>query len=88
MTDLEAHIPAVRRYARALNRRHEAADDLVQDCLERAITGWHLRRKGTSTRAWLLTIMRNLFLTGLRRNGRQPTTRNTKTEAVSPPMWG
>ncbi len=69
--ELEPHIPALRRYARALTRRHEAADDLVQDCLERAITGWHLRRKGTSTRAWLLAITRNLFLNGLRRNGRQ-----------------
>lgn len=69
--ELEPHIPSLRRYARALTRHHEAADDLVQDCLERAITGWRLRRKGTSTRAWLLAITRNLFLNELRRNGRQ-----------------
>jgi len=59
---LEPHIPALRRCALALTRRQKAADDLVQDCLEQAIMGWHLRRKGTSTRAWLLAITRNLFL--------------------------
>ena len=38
-------IPALRRYARALLRNPTAADDLVQDCLERAIKAWHQRRK-------------------------------------------
>ena len=69
--ELEPHIPALRRYAWALVRSEDAADDLVQDCLERAIGRWHLRRRGTSTRAWLLTILRNLFLNDLRRRGRQ-----------------
>jgi len=69
--ELEPHIPALRRYAWALLRHREAADDLVQDVLERAIGRWHLRRKDASTRAWLLTIARNLFLNGLRQSGRQ-----------------
>ena len=43
----------------------------MQDVLERAIGRWHLRRKDASTRAWLLTIARNLFLNGLRQGGRQ-----------------
>ena len=47
----EPHIPALRRYAWALLRHREAADDLVQDVLERAIGRWHLRRKDASTRA-------------------------------------
>jgi RNA polymerase sigma-70 factor (ECF subfamily) len=71
--ELEPHIPALRRYAWALLRHREAADDLVQDCLERAISRWHLHRKGTSTRAWLLSIQRNLFLNDRRRRGRQGT---------------
>jgi RNA polymerase sigma-70 factor (ECF subfamily) len=68
--ELEPHIPALRRYAWALLRDQEAADDLVQDCLERAIGRWHLRRRDASTLAWLLTIQRNLFLNGLRRRVR------------------
>jgi len=69
--ELEPHIPALRRYAWALLRHREATDDLVQDVLERAIGRWHVRRKDTSTRAWLLTIARNLFLNGLRQNERR-----------------
>jgi RNA polymerase sigma-70 factor (ECF subfamily) len=61
----------LRRYAWALLRNREAADDLVQDCLERAISRWHLRRKDASTLAWLLSIQRNLFLNDVRRRGRQ-----------------
>jgi RNA polymerase sigma factor (sigma-70 family) len=68
---IEPHIPALRRYAWALLRNREAADDLVQDCLERAISRWHLRRKDASTLAWLLSIQRNLFLNDVRRRGRQ-----------------
>jgi RNA polymerase sigma-70 factor (ECF subfamily) len=69
--ELEPHIPALRRYAWALLRDREAADDLVQDCLERAIGRWHLHRRDSSTRAWLLTMQRNLFLNDLRRRSRQ-----------------
>lgn len=69
--ELEPHIPALRRYAWALLRHREAADDLVQDCLERAIGRWHLRRADTSTLAWLLAIQRNLFLNDTRRRFRQ-----------------
>ncbi len=69
--ELEPHIPALRRYAWALLRNQEAADDLVQDCLERAIGRWRLRRGDASTRAWLLTMQRNLFVNDLRRRTRQ-----------------
>jgi len=63
---LEPQIPALRRYAWALLRDHEAADDLVQDTLERAISRWGQRRHEGDLRAWLFTIQRNLFLNGLR----------------------
>ena len=62
---LEPQIPALRRYAWALLRDDEAADDLVQDTLERAIGRWGQRRDG-DLRAWLFAIQRNLFLNGLR----------------------
>ena len=41
---IEPVIPALRRYARALVRNRAAADDLVQDCLERAVSHWGQRR--------------------------------------------
>ena len=68
--ELEPHIPALRRYAWALLRDREAADDLVQDCLERAVSRWHLHRPDASPRAWLLTMLRNLFLNDLRHQSR------------------
>ena len=37
LDQLETCVPALRRYARALTRSADLADDLVQDCLERAI---------------------------------------------------
>ena len=55
------HIPGLRRYARALIGDGWAADDLVQDTLERACGQWRLWRAGTDLRAWLFTLMHNLF---------------------------
>ena len=63
---LEPLIPALRRYAWALLRDDEAADDLVQDTLERAISRWGQRRRDGDLRAWLFAIQRNLFLNGVR----------------------
>ena len=53
-------IPRLRRYARALTGARDAADDLVQDTLERAWTKLHLWRSGSDLRAWLFTIMHNV----------------------------
>ncbi|HMO31307.1 sigma-70 family RNA polymerase sigma factor [Enterovirga sp.] len=64
---IEPHIPALRRYAWALLRDGEGADDLVQDCLERALSRWHLRWREGDMRAWLFAILHNLFIDGLRR---------------------
>jgi RNA polymerase sigma-70 factor (ECF subfamily) len=63
---LEPQIPGLRRYAWALLRDDEAADDLVQDTLERAIARWSQRRRDGDLKAWLFAIQRNLFLNGLR----------------------
>jgi RNA polymerase sigma-70 factor (ECF subfamily) len=59
---VEPQIPALRRYARALTRDRAAADDLVQDCLERAISHWHQWRKEGNPRAWLFSILHNLAM--------------------------
>jgi RNA polymerase sigma factor (sigma-70 family) len=62
---VEPLIPALRRYARALVRNHATADDLVQDCLERAVSRWHQRREG-DPRPWLFTILHNLAVNQFR----------------------
>lgn len=56
------HLPGLRRYARVLTGDAWAADDLVQDTLERACRKWLLWRTGTDLRAWLFTLMHNLYL--------------------------
>lgn len=55
-------LPGLRRYARALTGDAWAADDLVQDTLERACRKWLLWRHGSDLRAWLFTLMHNLYL--------------------------
>ncbi len=60
-----AEIPRLRRYARALTGNAAEADDLVQDTLERALGKWTLWRPG-NLRAWLLTMMHNVFVNQLR----------------------
>src|SRR3954452_25307886 len=56
---LEEQIPRLLRYARALTRNTERADDLVQDTLVRALAKQHLWQAGTNLRAWLFTLMHN-----------------------------
>jgi RNA polymerase sigma-70 factor, ECF subfamily len=69
---IEAHIPGLRRFARALFRGdRDRADDLVQDSLERALSRWQGRRPGGDLRGWLYTILYNQFLTEQRRQRRQ-----------------
>lgn len=59
---VEDHLPGLRRYARVLTGDPWAADDLVQDTLERACRKWLLWRSGTDLRAWLFTVMHNVYL--------------------------
>ena len=56
---IEQQIPRLRRYARALTRNRDRADDLVQDTLCRALDKQHLWQPGTNLGAWLFTIMHN-----------------------------
>lgn len=59
-------IPRLRRYARALVADRSAADDLVQDTLERAWSKLHLYRRGSDLRAWLFTVMHNVHVNRVR----------------------
>jgi len=64
---LYEHVPRLRRYARALVSNRELADDLVQDTLERALSRHTQFKAGTDLRAWLFTIMHNLFVNQVRK---------------------
>jgi RNA polymerase sigma-70 factor (ECF subfamily) len=68
---VEATIPALRRYARALTRDTDIADDLVQDTLVRALRSEHLFHGG-DIRSWLYTILTNLNRNRLRSLARRP----------------
>ncbi len=68
--DLEIikQIPRLRRYARALTGDRGRADDLVQDTLERALVKFHLWQPGSDLRAWMFTIMHNVYVNHVRAN--------------------
>ncbi len=72
MQRIEHCIPALRRYAYTLLRHREDADDLVHDCLARALDKLHTRRDDADVRAWLFTILHNLFISQLRRRKARP----------------
>lgn len=74
LDQLETCVPALRRYARALTRNADLADDLVQDCLERAISRRGLFRPTGPVRAWLFTILLNLHRNALRASRRRGET--------------
>jgi RNA polymerase sigma-70 factor (ECF subfamily) len=71
---IEAEIPGLRRYARALVRDVIGADDLVQESLTRALAKVHLWREGTDLRAWLFTILHNQHVNRIRQSIRAGTT--------------
>ena len=64
-------IPQLKRYSRVLTRDVTAADDLVQDCLARALEKIHLWEPGTDLRAWLFTILYRAHISHMRRDARQ-----------------
>jgi RNA polymerase sigma-70 factor (ECF subfamily) len=71
---IEREIPRLRRYARALTRSVDRADDLVQETLLRAVAKAHLWQPGTDIRAWLFTIMHNQYVNMVRRAIREDAT--------------
>ena len=82
-TSLVGHIPDLRRYARSLTGDPWAADDLVQDTLERACQRWQLWTAGSDLRAWLFTLMHNLFIDGARRAVRQQQSHRVDVDDVA-----
>lgn len=73
LDEIAASVPALRRYARALTRDVERADDLVQDCLERAIRKRGLFAPTGPLRGWLYRIMINIYRNDNRHERRRGT---------------
>jgi RNA polymerase sigma-70 factor (ECF subfamily) len=68
---IEVNIPRLSRYARALTRDTDDAEDLIQDTLLLAISKIHLWEAGTDLRAWLFTVMHNQYVDFVRRGVRE-----------------
>ncbi|HUJ74938.1 MAG TPA: RNA polymerase sigma factor [bacterium] len=83
---LEQHIPRLRRYAQALVGDAARADDLVQDCLERAWSKGHLFRPGSNLQAWLFTILHNLHANAARRYNSRPALVALADDFQAPPV--
>jgi RNA polymerase sigma factor (sigma-70 family) len=71
VTLMEACIPALRRYATALLRDRQEVDDLVHECLVRALDRLHTLRNDAEMRPWLFAIMHNLYVSRFRRKQAQ-----------------
>jgi RNA polymerase sigma-70 factor (ECF subfamily) len=69
--EVRPHVQTLYRYALRMTRDPDAADDLVQDTLERGYRKRALFQPGTDLRAWLVSVMRNVWITGHRRRSHQ-----------------
>lgn len=76
------HIPRLRRYAKVLLKNSADADDLVQDCLERACSHLVNSQPILNLRAWLFTIMHNQFVNRIRSKASRPEMTEYDDEAL------
>jgi RNA polymerase sigma-70 factor (ECF subfamily) len=72
--EVAPHLGALYRTALHLAHQEQAAEDLLQDTLERAFLNFSRYEPGTNIRAWLLRIMTNVRISGFRRVARRPQT--------------
>jgi len=86
LDEIEAAIPALRAYARALLRQREGADDLVQDTLEAALARQGQWRGEGSVRGWMFRILLNRFRDGRRRGLARPALSVVADLAVPAPQ--
>lgn len=70
-TALLAQLPALRAFAISLSGSHDRADDLVQETVMKAWAAHESFTEGTNLRAWLFTIMRNVYFSQYRKRRRE-----------------
>ncbi len=73
-SEVAPHLHSLYRMALRLAQDEQAAEDLLQDTLERAFQNFKRYEPGTNVRAWLLRIMSNVRISGFRRSARRPQT--------------
>lgn len=83
---LVAHLPALRRYAGSLIGNTAQADDLVQDCVERALRQSSQLRELPHIAGWLRRILYNLYIDDLRRNRRKGNEEDVNEFADDPEL--
>jgi len=76
---LHDHVAGLRRYALVLTRDRDRAEDLVQECLTKALAAAETWKPGTDLRVWLFRILHNTHVSELRKQ------RVRQTAALSPP---
>jgi RNA polymerase sigma-70 factor (ECF subfamily) len=82
ITLLVAHLPRLRAYAMILTRNRAAAEDLLQETSYRALRGRETFTMGTNFTAWIFRILRNSFISSLRRAKRTATRIDNLPESV------
>lgn len=86
---IEAEIPRLRRFALALTRERDAADDLVQDCIARALAAWATRRgDDAALRPWLFAILHNRWRSRQQHNRIRPDSRPLEDAGEGPSESG
>ncbi len=81
-------IPQLRRYARFLARDVPQADDLVQDCLVRALGAQSSFDPARSLKSWTFAIMHNLFIDGKRSGQRAGVAEELSEDTPAPASFG
>src|SRR5829696_633855 len=74
----------LRPFAITLTKDHETARDLCQETLCKAFTYREKYEPGTNIKAWLFTIMRNIFINDYRRGNRKKAVMETVKQSISP----
>lgn len=84
MSEIKAHIASLRRYALVLTRDPDAAEDLVQETLVKAIAKADTLRPNSDLRTWMFRIMHNTHVSALRRARTREAARPDLPEPVTP----
>jgi len=69
--ELVSVLPAIRGYARTFERDAARAEDLVQDTMMKAWASRDSFQSGTNMKAWLFTILRNVYISSYRKKKRE-----------------
>ncbi len=79
------HADFLKPYAVSLTKDHEDAKDLYQETMMRALLNKDKYQFGTNLKAWMYTIMRNIFINNYRRNKKMVTVGADSTTAINTP---